>query len=276
MRRFLILICMLFFIVGCGNQYPAEKLYWKANKFSEQIFRNPKGTPLSQYEKAISRFEKIIRKYPDLTQAKEAQFKIAQLYVAREDFPGAIKEFEKTIRNYPDDIMLCAKAQFAIGNCYQQQGDWDKALIAYRKVFSDYKDTPFGLEVPLYIARYYERNEQNVNARKAFREAIKEYKKIIKEHPKSQGAYIVQDYIAFCYLSLQDWPNAIKSLNKLINDFPKTPKTAQALITMGALYQNQLKQPKRAISVYQKFLKDYPKHKLVYAIQKRLDELKSK
>ena len=272
----LVFICMLFFLAGCGDEYPAEKLYWKAGKFSGQIFRNPKGTPSSQYEKAIAAFRKVVRKYPDSKNAREAQLKIGELYVAWENFPQAIKEFEKAIQKYPGNTILCSTAQFAIGACYEKQENWKEALVAYRKLFSDYKNTPLGIQVPLYIAQYYQRNEKNKEANKAFRQAIKDYKKIVKDHPNSKIAYVVQDYIVVCYGSLKQWRKAINSLEKFFKDYPESPKAAQSLLTIAGIYRNQLKEPQKAIAIYRQFLKEYPDSKLTHTVRKVLQESEKK
>lgn len=272
----LVLVCILFFLSGCGGEYPAEKLYWKAGKFSEQIFRNPKGTPSSQYDRAISAFRKVVRKYPDSEKAKEAQLKIGDLYAAWENFPQAIKEFEKAIQKYPGNTILCSTAQFAIGTCYEKQENWKEALVAYRKLFTDYQNTSLGLQVPLYIAQYYQRNEETKETNEAFRQAIKDYKKIVSEHPKSKIAYIAQDYIAICYFNLKQWHEAINTLEKLIKDYPESPKAAQSLLTMAGIYRNQLKQPQKAIAIYRQFLKEYPDSKLTHTVRKVLEESEKK
>ncbi len=264
---------MLFLSVGCGYEYSAEKLYWKANKFSDQIFLNPKGTPAMQYEKTIAVFRKVIENYPQSKKAQESQFKIGQLYFVWEKFSQAIKEYEKLLQNYSKETMLCSSAQFAIGNCYEQQGNWKEALAVYREVFNNYRNTSLGLEIPLYIVQHYQNNNQTAEAEESLQEAVTDYQEIITDNPKSQIAYIAYDYITICYVRLNQWHKAIESLEKLIDDYPDSPKTAETLITIGTIYQDNLKQSEKANMVYQKFLKKYPKHILADEIRARIKNL---
>ncbi len=130
MRKILVLICVLFFVAGCGDQYPAEKLYWKANKFSEDIFRNPKGTPLSQYEEAVNAWDKFLGRHPLDGRSRQIMFVYGQLryYQAAEtekaggqgEYKKAVSEWEKLVNKYPN-TEESSLALFRIGRIYEEK-----------------------------------------------------------------------------------------------------------------------------------------------------------
>ncbi|MFH1783835.1 MAG: tetratricopeptide repeat protein [bacterium] len=272
----LIFIAMIFSVSGCGDQYPAEKLYWKANKYSESIFKNPKGTPQTQYNKAVRLFEKIKKKYPNLVQAKHAQFRVAELYMAKEDYPQAIKEFTEVLKKYPDDRMLASSAQFSIGNAYEKSDQWDKALKEYRKLFEDYHLTQTGLDAPIYIASYYDKNNKTAKAQEAYRQAVRDYKKVVSENPESQAAYIAHNHISSCYMALKEWDNAIAAFGDVMEKYPGSPRAPQAMVATATIYDTELENEKKAVELYKKFIEHYPKHGMVYVVKGRLEELEKK
>ncbi|MFH1074034.1 MAG: tetratricopeptide repeat protein [Candidatus Firestonebacteria bacterium] len=269
----LLLLTMLPLLSACDKEYNAERLYWQADRASVNILNDPKQTPSFQYETAIAAFRNIIKKYPDSKKAGEAQLKLGQLYMAWEKFPEAVGEFEKIPQTYRYDIGLKAKAQLSIGKCYEQAGDWSRALAVYRKVFADYQNVSLSIDIPLHIAQYYQNHSQITAADDAFRQAIKDYQKIIKRYPKSQISYICQDYIALCYVNLKDWYAAIKALEKLRADYPSSPKAAQALFSIGTIYDAKLDKRHEAIDSYQKFLKEYRNDNLAGTVKKILETL---
>jgi TolA-binding protein len=269
----LILLTMLPFLSGCDREYNAEKLYWAADRLGTQIMSDPKGTPSGQYEQAIEKFRKIIQKYPESKKARDAQLKLGQLYMAWEKYPEAMVEFNEVLKNHKDDIIACATAQAAIANCYEQQGNWSAALNTYQQVFKNYKNTPVGLDIPFYIARYYQRNNNKVEADKAFHEAIAKYQKIINENPKADSAYFSQDYIALCYENIQDWDQAIKVMEKLRKNYPANPRSSQTLFDIATIYETKLDKHKEAIAVYRNFLDQYPNDNLAGTVRKIVETL---
>lgn len=270
-----IMILIGLFLTGCGGSYNAEKLLWKANQKANKIFSDPKATPEGQYIEAIDFYKKVIVKYPKTLQAGEARFKMGLLYMAKEDFKTAEEMFRKILDEHPDKINLCANAQFNIGSCYEKGGNWEQAYAEYKKAFNNYSKTLRGLHVPYYIADYYQQKKKFLKAEKEFKEAVEIYKKLVKENPGTPLAYAAQGYIVLCFENQKKWNESINALQVLYDNYPDTPGGANALVTMGMIYQKQLNQPQKAIQVYEKYIEKYPKSKIISTLKSAIKHLKS-
>lgn len=269
-RRFpvgIVLVLWTIVLAGCGGEYPAEKLFWKASKLSEGVFANPEGTPTGQFKEVVSAFQRVIDKYPESRKAGEAQFMISGLYIARNDLTGARREFSKVITEYPDRADLCAKAKLKIGETYEMEKNWNAALHQYNETISKYPHSVEALQLPLYIARHYLKAGRTAEASSAYASALESYNKIVSQHPRTNLALVAQDLIASCYIDQQQWGNAIDALRVMVDTYPGGPKTPTALFTIGVIYHRQLNQPDKARVVFKEFIEKYPKHKLVSLAQ---------
>jgi len=269
-RRFsvsIVVILATIILVGCGGEYPAEKLFWKASKLSEGVFDNPEGTPTGQFKEVVSAFQRVIDKYPESRKAGEAQFMIGGLYVARNDLARARQEFSKVIAEYANRADLCARAKLKIGETYETEKDWNAALHQYNEIISKYPHSVEALQLPLYIARHYSKAGKTAKASSAYASALKRYNKIAGQYPRTNLALAAQDLIASCYIDRQQWGNAIEALRVMVDTYPDGPKTPTALFTIGVIYYRQLNQPDKARVVFEEFIEKYPKHKLVSLAQ---------
>ncbi len=269
-RRFPVGIAVILatiILVGCGGEYPAEKLFWKASKLSKEVFANPEGTPTGQFKEAVSAFQRVIDKYPESRKAGEAQFMIGGLYVARNDLTRARQEFSKVITEYADRVDLCVKAKLKIGETYETEKDWNAALRQYNEIICKYPHSVEALQLPLYIARRYLKAGKTAEASSAYASALESYNKIVSQHPRTNLALAAQDFIASCYIDQQQWGNAIEALRVMVDTYPDGPKTPTALFTIGVIYRRQLNQPEKAMVVFKEFIEKYPKHRLVSLAQ---------
>jgi len=272
-----------------------------------QIYQKQLKLPI----RAIETYRKYIKNYPKEAKAKEAQFNLSSLYAQQGDYSQAIKEFQLVLKKYPRDNNLSPAAQLAIASLYEKEDKWDQALTEYRKVLSDFPKTVSALRVPLHIAEYYQSKEKTEEAQKAYQEAVAYYKKVSSENKGTPFGLAATEFLADTYFSRKDWETGINILQKLIDDYPKSPRTvnalfriaevyqtglnegkqaiqvyerirkkytqpdiaAPALFRIGLVYQNILKQPEQAKTIYRKFLADYPKYKLRDKVKEELDSL---
>jgi len=128
---------------------------------AEAIYKNPKGTPSFQLEKAQDAYRAIIKKYPDSTFAIQSKFSIGHLYLVKGEFQKARDEYKKLTLDCGKKGNICAEGYFAIGNSYELEGKWDEALSNYRLIMRAYPFSAKSLDLPIYIIRHYRRaNDQ--------------------------------------------------------------------------------------------------------------------
>ncbi len=73
--------------------------------------------------------------------------------------------------------------------------------------------------------------------------------------------------------TLKQYPEAIKSYEKIYNDHSDHAKAAQSLFLMGFSYENDLKDLDKAKELYNEFLQKYPKHELADDVQFSISNL---
>ncbi len=267
MRKLIIFIISLgvfLFVSGCGqDQYSIEKEYWGIKKQAENIFRNPKATPTNELDKVLSGLQKFSFKNSKNILAVEADFTIARLYLAKEEFGKSRKQFNAIIAKYKESDVICSEAVFLSGNSYQLEDKWNSALEQYKKVIANYPLTTRGLETPIYVAQYYKVNRQPDKMLTAFGEAIEHYRGLAAKYPDSPLAFKVYTLIFSCYNASQDWQNSVNTLNVILEKFKGKVKMDSLLLDMALIYKKELKDEVKAKEAVERLIKEYPDSKFV-------------
>ncbi|MDO8749218.1 MAG: tetratricopeptide repeat protein [Candidatus Omnitrophota bacterium] len=259
---FFVLILLL---GGCGSQYSAEKLYWQANQASKEI---AKGRPLDklngqEYEKIISGYRRLVGRFPLESVSAQSQFIITQIYILRKQYPQAEEELVKVIQNFSNNPELASQAQFMIGNLYERQGKQKKAILEYEKISNLYPLSRIGLKVPVYIAEYYQRDKNEVEAVKAYDKAIKYYKRLINEYSGTSFSAVLKDFLALAYVSQGSWDKAVDVWQTIVDENPQDQVGENLLFTLGETYLRQIKDLQKAIDTYEDFVSKNPNSKII-------------
>ncbi|HOK57149.1 MAG TPA: tetratricopeptide repeat protein [bacterium] len=98
-----------------------------------------------KYSDGFQILEEIIQEYPSTTFSADAQFAKASIYhIIIKDYEKAINEYEKMIKYYPDDWRVKNSLVLTkIASCYLENKEYDKSIEIYKKISSEYKNTPF-------------------------------------------------------------------------------------------------------------------------------------
>lgn len=274
-QKLLIIVLLLaIFLTGCSQQYKAEKAFYWAGKYSEDIFKDPKNIPPFKFEKAMSNFKDIITRYPQSPQAVDSYLLIANLYIIREKLTEAIDSYRQVQLLYPDNKDLQVKVLISIASCYQQLNDWNNAAVIFREAFDKYPDTKAGLQIPAFLLNHYLSNKDKTNAERAYQQAIRDYKKLTADVTKPQVAYSAGNMLAECYMRMGDWADLLASLNGMANKYPQSPEAPVWLITMGATYDVKLRDKVKAREMYQIVKDKYSQSPWAKEADKRLLALK--
>lgn len=84
------------------------------------------------FEIAETQLQTIFQKYPETSVADKARYNYAKARYYEGDYDGAISHFQMVVNEHqPENQILALYAQKAIGNCYEQKGEYQKALEAY-------------------------------------------------------------------------------------------------------------------------------------------------
>lgn len=265
----------MFSIAGCSQEYQSERYLYRATKLARHIIMAPDAVPPQEFNKALNSYELVFTKYPDTISAKRARIGTGSLYLAKKENIKAREVFNKALELYPNDKAICIEARFAIAKSYESQDLWGKALLEYKGIIRDYPHTEMGLSLPAYIAQHYEKEKDAIGADNAYREAITHYRKIADENPKTMLGYKARDFIVICCLKKEDWPGALNNLEKLVMGYPGAKTVPASMRLVSDISINKLKDPGRAVEIFQKFLTIYPGHQAREFIRKGLEVLKN-
>jgi len=272
-KLFNILWLIIILLTGCRQEYRLERMYYYANKDYMEILKNPFQTNKDQIDDVIAEFDRIININPEWDGIGNVRYAIAHLYFLKRDFGKAKAKFKKIISDFPYQIGMCIQAKFFIGVCYEQEGKWDKALATFEKIMKDYPLAQLSIELPHYIAQYYQRHKKYHQAEDILRNAITNYESMISTYPYERKLIIVlEDVILHTYKELDDWDGVINTLQKIAIKYHKTDRGAEALYRLAKTYESKNKIEK-AIELYKQFIKDYPKHKFANIAKTKIPSL---
>lgn len=250
---------------GCGSQYSAERLYWQANQTSKSIANGRSLDKLNDkdHERIISSYRRLVERFPLESISAQSQFIIAQIYALRKQYSKAEEELIKVIQNFSNNAELASQAQFMIGAVYERQGKQKKAVLEYEKISDLYPLSRIGLRIPVYIAEYYQRDKNELEAAKAYDKAIKYYKGLISEYSGTSFAVLLKDYLALAYVSQGSWDKAVDVWQRIVEENPQDQVGESLLFTLGETYLRQIKDLQKAIDTYEDFVSKNPNSKII-------------
>lgn len=148
------------------NRYPKTELYSKALYQLGQNNYEQRG-----YEIAIAYWNTLAIKFKP-TSFKDQDWEKVQLKAVKE---RQIFEASTARQGESSDLELVAKSQVKVGDCYRELGNYDSAMVTYRKVVTNYSLLPSLVEVTYHKMAAYA-NEKNgiADAERLYRLAIDE------------------------------------------------------------------------------------------------------
>jgi tol-pal system protein YbgF len=97
----------------------------------------------SQYDRAITAFQKFLVSYPDSQLADNAQYWLGEANYVNKSFTEAQSAFQKVVDNYPQSRKR-PDALLKIGYCEYELKQWDSAKDTLTQVAAKFSDTPAG------------------------------------------------------------------------------------------------------------------------------------
>jgi len=258
-----------------NNIFIAEKLFYKAEKIKQDILTNPEAASPQQYENAQQAYREVIDNFENNTDKgiktvlRRSWLTIADLSLLQKKYDAAINIYSEIIKKSPNDRELSAAAQFSIGRCYEQINKPEEAIKCYKNVFRNYppvlSDTLLPnyriLQTPIYIARLYRQKGSNNLADQQYNDARNYYDNVIKKWPKSEIAFVAHNQIAISYSDQGKWETSVAILNEIIHNYPENKELPGIMYTLGQVYQQQLKQPYKALEIYKRIVQRNPQDK---------------
>lgn len=278
-RTLLILVLILIGVwaalslLSAGDEYAAEKIFYRAMKTNEKIVLNPEVVPPALFTSVESDLQKILKKYPKSNITKTARISLAEFYLGNKKYDKALSAVDSVMKTYPDDQLILSKAQFLKGAVYEKQDKWDRAVSEYVILRDKYGDTPLGMEIPLYIGKRYAAKERRQEAEDAFNEAAAFYQRKESQNRQKAMGYVASNLLVQAYMNLGKYEQAGVVVKNTINNYPGTQTYLQQLPLAEVIYIRFLKSPHKLIEIYNEVIGQTKDEKLKDFLKDRIKKL---
>jgi predicted negative regulator of RcsB-dependent stress response len=150
-------------------------------------------TEKTTFENAEEKLQLVFEKYPNTSLADKARFNYAKSLYYQGKYPEAREQFQKIVDTHkPENQIYALYAQKALGNCYEQEGDYAKAISAYE--MRAFPNTPqLAPEIRQFVITSAKYNQALCHEKlNAIEDAKVSYEEIIDEFQKTLNAGIEQ------------------------------------------------------------------------------------
>ena len=259
---FLIAILLTTTLAGCGNDYLAEREFYKAAKMLKKIqandFAEQDAAALNQ---AIKAFEKIAERYPSTVKAADSLMILAELRVRQKNFDAAFSALRTVVQNFTGRKGTWAsEARYKMAQIYEKKDDWNNAEKMYWETAEYHPWDPKGMYAPLYVVSHYVREGKGDNAANpAYDKALDHFQKLIKEAGPIKSAVILKYYLGLIHASNQQWQKSAETWLAMADEYPESTYAPLALLSAAESYWKS-NQKDQAIKTYEKFFSKYQKH----------------
>lgn len=274
---------IVFSLFDINGDYVVERKIWKINHKYSGVIKNHETASPQVLEQVVKEYRGVIRQYGRSKAIPGVYLVLARIYLLKGDLDKAREIAGELLKRFPDYRELCAEAASLVAKTYEADKDWPRAKEIYQKVIAEYPTTSVGLVTPLYIANYYQVQNDFTNTMASYARAVDFYKGIIAANPNSSLEFESLRYLANCYVVQNRWAEAVDVLKQVLMKYPSekylTVQRAELIIkTINTIVATQIKDYDVALKIYQEFIDRYPKHplsKTLRAIIARLQELKA-
>lgn len=220
----------------------------------------------------------------------EEQLVFAVALFDRKDYDRARKEFTKLLKAYKHS-REAAEAQYYLGRCGEEAGDYYKAFLEYRKTVQTYPSTKRFDEI---LEREYQLGNYFLAGKKrklfgtaailpARDKAVEIFQAIAEDGPFSEYGQLAQYKLGLAHLALQDYEAAVTALEQIITRYPDSPLVDDARFQIAQASLKGTFRPEYdqlptdlAARELEAFLREYPESELKTDAADRLKELKER
>lgn len=269
-------VYMILAILGRGDEYAAEKLFYRAMSANEKIVINPDVAPpklLASVERGLQR---ILEKYPKTNTAKSAQMALVEFYIFRKKYDEALSVLNAIIGTENQNVSVLSRAHFIKGLVYEKQDKWNDAIDEYVILRDNFTDTALGLQMPLYIGRYYSEKGSPAEAQQAYSEAVNFYDRLQRENRGKVMGYAAETLLSQAYIAIQNYEEAGRVVEDIIKTYPTQQAFMQELPIVEMIFVNVLKRPEKAIEIYRFAHEKTNDQTLKDILQKKIEQLEAK
>lgn len=220
----------------------------------------------------------------------DEQLAFAVAFFDRKDYDRARKEFKKLLRAYKDSPQA-PEAQYYLGRCAEEDGDYYRAFLEYRKTIQVYPSTTRFDEI---LEREYQLGNYFLSGKKrklfgtaallpARDKAIEVFQAIAEDGPFSEYGELAQYKLGLAHLALGEYELAVTAFEQIISRYPDSPLVDDARFQIAQASLKGVFKPTYdqsptdlAIRELEAFLREHATSELAPEAATRLEELQQR
>ena len=175
---------------------------------------------------AQTELKTVFEKYANTTFADKARYQYANTLYYQENYPEARTQFQQLIKEHqPENQMDSLYAQKAIGNTYEQEGDYEKAIAAYQA--KAFPPTPqLSPEIRKFVlmeakfnqALAHEKSGDSESARNTYKEIVDEFRSTLETGLREKSRELIAEAKAVIAAIGEPFDIDISKAEKLENE----------------------------------------------------------
>jgi outer membrane protein assembly factor BamD len=196
--------------------------------------------------------EDMFRQKPQALLPAQDLYQAGEQDMSKKYYPQARTNFQKIVERHPQS-QYAPRARFLIGEAFYREGQFDKAIKEFEGFMSFYPRHEISDLVQFRLAMsYYDQMKPVEQDQEITRKAMGAFRVLVREYPESRYAADALAKIDICrgrlaqkelwvaaYYINQGNPSAGRQrLEKVIQDYPRTLVTPEALFRLGEVYQS--------------------------------------
>lgn len=220
-----------------------------------------KPTSIRNLELCANLIQKLFDKYPypESDYAKWGLYDIAVAYSKFDSYESkAIDMFRQFVEKYGEEEMdLSAKSLIAIGNIYQDRGDFDNAEKVFKEFIREYPEYKEWKNIQSKLITLDYTRAYNLYQEKGYEEAVQKFTQFMEKYPIDSRNPEIMYLIGDIYYQKEGWQKAVDEWQKVVNKYPNTTPSAKAQYYIGVVYEEKLGKLKEAKEAYEQVKGNY-------------------
>ena len=269
----LIIVAITGLFLESRQEYAQERALWRIQNDFKKIDNPASIENEFIVRKIFDRYQSFIKQRPKSQLIPKAKLALAKTLISQDKYSEAREILEEITKDYKYNTEVAAQAQYGIGQSYENENNWPKAVTIYRIIIREYPLTTTGFSVPYYLGNFYRSRGLNSTAVSAFNEAAEFYQNIAANYPDSPLGFTSLQMAVKCQIAQGQWTNAFFGARQIFLEYPVASSLLETIQMIRDISIKKLNNPRLAISTYNDFLNRNPGHPINPTLERIITKL---
>ncbi len=193
------------------------------------LIANIYNGPKEDLNKAIDMYRKIIDRKPDSGFIGQSLLRLGVALCAQKKYEDGRRQFVEIKNKFARETRLLAQAQLYYAQTFREQNRWERSMSELQWLMESYPYTDEAFRAARMIPDHFARENDDRMAEIWYERAIEFYKRAVLNKQGQITALAASSYLADTYQKLEQWDNALETLDKIYASAPRSQLAAKAL-----------------------------------------------